>query len=108
MALTYKHELEDNRKWFESYLTYANSILPEAMLCAWREPGEQVYKDIVKAFFDFLLTQTFTSDRIKVTSNRSWLHKGIDPDHFGEQPVDVAYTILALKDFTIYLMMKSI
>src|SRR4029079_17055361 len=31
----YRHESDKEWKWFESYLTYANSILPEAMLCAW-------------------------------------------------------------------------
>ncbi len=31
----YRHEADENWLWFESYLTYANSILPEALLCAW-------------------------------------------------------------------------
>lgn len=31
----YRHEAKEDWKWFESYLTYANSVLPEAMLCAY-------------------------------------------------------------------------
>ena len=31
----YKHESSPDWEWFEGYLTYANSILPEAMLYAW-------------------------------------------------------------------------
>ncbi len=95
----YRHELGDNWEWFESYLTYANSIVPEALLCAWLETGEEVYKDIAKTSFDFLLSHTFTKQGIKVISNKSWLHKGKDAEHFGEQPIDVAYTILALSRF---------
>lgn len=95
----YKHESEEKWKWFESYLTYANSILPEAMICAWQQTGEQIYKDIAKESFDFLLSQTFTEGRIKTISNKSWLHKGKTPERFGEQPIDVAYTILALSKF---------
>jgi glycosyltransferase involved in cell wall biosynthesis len=95
----YRHESEPNWLWFESYLTYANSILPEALLCAWLETGEELYKDIAKESFDFLLANTFNKEGIKLISNRSWLHKGKDAEEFGEQPIDVAYTILALNRF---------
>jgi hypothetical protein len=42
----YKHESNEKWEWFEGYLTYANSILPEAMLYAWLLTGETIYKDI--------------------------------------------------------------
>jgi hypothetical protein len=95
----YRHESEENWPWFESYLTYANSILPEALLCAWKETGDKFYKMVAKKSFDFLLSLTFTKTGIKLISNKSWLHKGQKPEEFGEQPIDVAYTILALDHF---------
>jgi glycosyltransferase involved in cell wall biosynthesis len=95
----YRHESEHNWEWFESYLTYANSILPEALLCAWLETGETIYKETAKASFDFLLSLTFNETGIKVISNKSWMHKGQEAEHHGEQPIDVAYTILALSRF---------
>lgn len=95
----YRHESEENWAWYESYLTYANSILPEAMLCAWLETGDPCYKETARASFDFLLGITFKGDNIKVISNRSWLHKGQTVAQHGEQPIDVAYTILALHKF---------
>ena len=95
----YRHEAELNWQWFESYLTYGNSILPEAMLCAYLETGDTVYKKIAKDSFDFLLSLTFNEGGIKVISNKSWLHKGERPAPHGEQPIDVAYTILALDKF---------
>ena len=95
----YRHEAEINWQWFESYLTYGNSILPEAMLCAYLETGDIVYKNIAKDSFDFLLSLTFNQGGIKVISNKSWLHKGQRPAPHGEQPIDVAYTILALDKF---------
>jgi len=95
----YRHEAEDKWKWFESYMTYANSVIPEALLYAWMETGDQDYKDIAKSSFDFLISQTFDSQGIKVISNKSWLHKGKAASNFGEQPIDVAYTILALNLF---------
>ncbi|HLG40649.1 MAG TPA: hypothetical protein VI461_13315, partial [Chitinophagaceae bacterium] len=52
--------------------------------------------------FDFLLSKTFRENSIKVVSNKSWLHKGEEVTKGipgGEQPIDVAYTILALSKF---------
>jgi len=98
----YRHESDKEWKWFESYLTYANSILPEAMLCAWLATEGSIYKDIAKSSFDFLLSKTFQKNSIKVISNKSWLHKEevkVPVTDGGEQPIDVAYTILALRKF---------
>jgi glycosyltransferase involved in cell wall biosynthesis len=98
----YRHEADKEWQWFESYLTYANSILPEALLCAWLATGEEIYKDIAKSSFDFLLSKTYRKNSIRVISNKSWLHKGEENIHEvigGEQPIDVAYTILALGKF---------
>jgi hypothetical protein len=98
----YRHETGEEWQWFESYLTYANSILPEALLCAWLATGDSVYKKVAKSSFDFLLSKTFKRKSIKVISNKSWLHKGEDTVHIrngGEQPIDVAYTIIALNKF---------
>jgi hypothetical protein len=58
-----------------------------------------VYKDIAKESFDFLLKNTFSKTSIKVISNKSWHIKGENKEDFGEQPIDVAYTIIALRKF---------
>jgi glycosyltransferase involved in cell wall biosynthesis len=98
----YRHESGKEWKWFESYLTYANSILPEAMLCAWLATGDPLYKETAKSSFDFLLSKTFKENSLQVISNKNWLHKGVEatPTSIGgEQPIDVAYTVLALSKF---------
>jgi glycosyltransferase involved in cell wall biosynthesis len=98
----YKHEADQDWLWYESYLTYANSILPEAMLCAWLATQKPIYKEIAKSSFDFLLAKIFNQPNIKVISNRGWLLKhqeSVDTILGGEQPIDVAYTILALSKF---------
>jgi len=98
----YKHECDGDWKWFESYLTYANSTLPEALLCAWLATGEECYLEIAKSSFDFLLSKIFKNNNIKVISNKGWLNKGneLQLDNCGgEQPIDVAYTIMALSKF---------
>ena len=95
----YRHEANATWEWFEGYLTYANSILPEAMLYAWLLTGDTIYRDIARTSFNFLLSQTFNENGIEVISNKNWLQKGQEAGSFGEQPIDVAYTIMTLSKF---------
>jgi glycosyltransferase involved in cell wall biosynthesis len=102
MVQMYKHEADSNWQWFESYLTYANSVLPEALLFAWRATSETQYKTIAQIAFDFLILKIFKNKKINVVSNKGWLHN-VEEINLGkiggEQPIDVAYTILALNEF---------
>jgi len=105
LASMYRHEATKNWEWFESYLTYANSVISEAMLYAWSLTGDKAYKKIAKESFDFLLSMIFNENGIEVISNKSRLNRGEEQDKFGEQPIDVAYAILALNKF--YELLKD-
>lgn len=99
----YKHERTEKWLWYESYLTYGNSLLSEAMLCAWLAIGNSEYKDIAKSSFDFLLSKIFNENRLRAISNKSWLVRGNESEQLsigGEQPIEIAYTILALDKFS--------
>jgi glycosyltransferase involved in cell wall biosynthesis len=96
----YLHEATPEWQWFESYLTYANSVLPEALLMAYLDTKEEIYCEVARKTFDFLLSETFNDENeITVISNRNWYVRGSEKSHFGEQPIDVAYTILTLRHF---------
>jgi hypothetical protein len=98
----YQHETNDQWHWFESYLTYGNSVIPEALLCAWLATNEKGYKDVAKATFDFLLSIVFQGKELTVISNQGWLHRSLTPMTLklgGEQPIDVAYMVMALQKF---------
>jgi len=95
----YKHESSENWEWFESYLTYANSIMPEAMLNSWLLTGNKIFQEIAFSSFHFLLSHTFNENGIDVISNKKWLRKGEEKGFFGEQPIEVSYTIMALSKF---------
>ncbi|WP_223599441.1 glycosyltransferase [Chryseobacterium sp. GVT01B] len=98
----YQHEKHKDWHWFESYLTYGNSLLPEALLCAWITTKDEMYKQIANESFRFLLSKIFIKGEIKVISNKGWLQKETvkSPESIGgEQPIDVAYTILTLSTF---------
>ncbi|WP_087524296.1 glycosyltransferase [Gilvibacter sp. SZ-19] len=94
------HISADNQwEWFEDYLTYANSVLPDALLYAWRITKDQRYREVAEITFDFLLSQYFMKGQITVISNDGWFHKRNKRVFYGEQPIEVAYTILSLDLF---------
>ncbi len=99
MVQMYRHESDEEWQWFEGYLTYANSVLPEALLLCYSITGDEIYKDVAHATFDFLLNVIFDENSIKVISNDGWHFRGEKKNRYGEQPIDVAYTILALRKF---------
>jgi glycosyltransferase involved in cell wall biosynthesis len=97
----YKHSKSDQWLWFEDYMTYGNSVLPEAMLCAYLSTNRIEYKMIARESFDFYLSKIFIDNTIKPISNNGWLKKDSPAATVigGEQPIDVAYTIMALEQF---------
>ncbi|MBP6699005.1 MAG: glycosyltransferase [Flavobacteriales bacterium] len=96
---TYNATASIHWNWFEPILTYGNAVLPEAMLLAYLETERPAYRQTAVATFHFLLDQLFQGDMLRVISNRTWKKPGMEPDLFGEQPIDVAYTISALALF---------
>lgn len=86
-------------QWYENYLTYGNAIIPEAMLLAGKCVRSDLFIETAQKTFNFLLETTFDDNKIKVISNRGWQHKDFEKNYFGEQPIEIAYTILALQTF---------
>lgn len=108
IAAMYAFESSPDWAWFENQLTYANSVMPEAMLMAGVSLSNPNYQKIAIQSFDFLLLHTLALDGIHVISNAYWRNDGERPYQFGtqsfeqqggEQAIDVCYTILALQTF---------
>jgi len=97
----YNNSNDIDWKWYENYLTYGNSVLPESMLYAYLSLKDNQYKSLAKETFDFLLSKTFIDGQISVISNNGWWHKDQKEKRSsgGEQPIEVAYTIETLKLF---------
>jgi len=99
LADKFRNESSGNWHWFESYLTYANSLLPEALLLASKITKKQYHQNAAVHAFNFLISQTFNGDQIEVISNKSWQYKDRIKERYGEQPIEIAYTIMALGAF---------
>ena len=85
--------------WYEDYMTYVNNVLPEAMMYSYLATGEPKYLKIATITFDFLLSHYFMKGQLKVISNRGWFKKENERFFYGEQPIEVATTIITLDLF---------
>ena len=85
--------------WYEDYMTYANNVLPEAMMYSFMATGNLKYKEIALITFDFSLSHYFMKGQFSVISNKGWFVKGKHKKEYGEQPIEVATTIICLHLF---------
>ena len=66
---------------------------------AWSLTGNSHYKHIAQESFDFLLSAIFSEKKMETISNKRKVKGNKEADKFGEQPIDVAYTIMTLSRF---------
>lgn len=85
--------------WYEDYMTYANNVLPEAMMYSYLATKNLKYKKIAIITFDFLLSHYFMKGQLNVISNRGWFKKENERVFYGEQPIEVVTTIITLDLF---------
>ena len=99
LAASYRLHHSSSHPWFESKITYANAVLPEALLLVSQIDGNRNFQQIAIKSFHYLCGLHFENNHFKVISNQTWYEPGKQQASSGEQPIDVAYTILALSTF---------
>ena len=102
LVIFYEETKQEDWFWFEETITYGNAILPEVLLYAYNLTKDKTILKYAKESFDFLLTILFEKDHFRTISNRTWYTLNQEVSAFGEQPIDVAYTIIALEQFSKY------
>jgi hypothetical protein len=78
--------------WFESRMTYANAVLPQALFVAakcW--PGES-YLDVAEASFSFLDRASTAEGVFWPVGNTDWYSHGEAKSLYDQQPVEAATT----------------
>jgi glycosyltransferase involved in cell wall biosynthesis len=98
LAELYLTHSDVKRTWYEGNLAYANCVLPESMLLAYQMTGYNVYKDIAFDSFEFVLSEIFNEKHFRVNTSTEGRQLREWKEH-GEEPIDVAYAIIALEKF---------
>lgn len=92
----YKETSNPSWKWFEPYMTYANSKLPEALLYSYLATGKREYLDIGLESLNFLLSETFRDGVFIPIGQRGWYFKDKKKAYYDQQPIEASYMIQSL------------
>ena len=92
----YKSVSNPSWKWFEPYMTYANSKLPEALLYAYLATGKREYLDIGLESLDFLISETFKDETFVPIGQRGWYYKDEKRADYDQQPIEASYMVQSL------------
>jgi len=89
--------------WFESRLTYANAVLPQALFAAAKCWPSEPWLEVAVESFDFLDRVTTSADVFWPVGNHDWYPHGEAKSLYDQQPVEastMAEAALAAFDVT--------
>ncbi len=83
-------------KWFEPYLTYSNSKLPESLFLAYNITDNNQYLKTAEVSLRFLISQTFNNSTFAPIGQKNWYIKGQKRSYFDQQPIEASYMVQTL------------
>jgi len=101
----YKKEATEDWPWFEGYLTYSNSKLPEALFLAYDLTKQQEYLEIAEKTLDFLSNIVFIKDELSPIGQNGWCNRNGKRAFFDQQPIDASSMVQTY--LTAYLITKN-
>ena len=96
LSRLYKNCNSEKWHWFENYLTYSNSKLPEALFFCYKTTKDDRYLLIAKESLDFLISLTFKDGIFAPIGQNGWHHKNGHNASHDQQPVDAASMVQTL------------
>lgn len=98
----FKNNASDDWSWCEHTATYANAILPHALIVAGKWiPDKEMYDTGIESLEWLLKVQTAADGHLSVIGNHGWLDKDGKRSMFDQQPIEVKGLIDACLD--VYL-----
>ena len=85
---SYQRSSRPGWHWFEPRMTYANAVLPHALLVAARRWPKENFQDTAEASFAFLDQATTADGMFCPIGNQGWFAHGEDKAVFDQQPVE--------------------
>jgi hypothetical protein len=97
LKLAFEENADEKWCWFEPELTYANGLLPAALLVAANTTGNNHYKEIAIKSLEFLIKTCFYGDVYVPIGQKRWFAKGKERSLFDAQPEDPCAMLIALE-----------
>ncbi len=102
---SYDAESSKEWHWFESYLTYSNSKLPEALFLAYEITKNEKYLKIAQKTLKFLSELVFIDNQLSPVGQNGWYNRKGKRSFFDQQPLDTSCMVQTL--LTAYSITKD-
>lgn len=86
----YNEESSEDWHWFESYLTYSNSKLPESLFYAYDVLRDEEYLEVAKKTLNFLSNLMFIDGELSPIGQNGWYKRNGERAFFDQQPLDAS------------------
>jgi glycosyltransferase involved in cell wall biosynthesis len=87
---SYKKEATEDWNWFESYLTYSNSKIPEVLFLTYNLTKNKEYLEIAEKSLEFLTNLVFFKDELSPIGQNGWYNRNGTRSFFDQQPIDAS------------------
>jgi hypothetical protein len=96
-VLTDKFRVESvgDWRWFESYLTYSNPRLPQALFAAYESTGDDECLLVAKSSLDFLIKIQVLDGVFVPVGTRGWYERGGVRAMYDQQPIEASCMVEA-------------
>jgi hypothetical protein len=92
----YRGEADDDWRWFESCVTYANPRLPQGLLAAYESTKDPSYLQVALSSLDFLIEVQMIDDVFVPVGSNGWYLKNGEKALFDQQPIEASCMIDAV------------
>ena len=86
----YEKQSFDDWPWFEKYLTYSNSKLPESLFLVYELTKDERYLKVAEKTFRFLSDILFTDGQLAPVGQGGWYDRNGERAFFDQQPIDAS------------------
>lgn len=90
LVKSYRLSSDDDWKWYEGKLSYANPRLPHGLFLAYDLVGEKIYLDVAKESLDFLTDAETVKDTYAPIGNSNWYVRGMERALFDQEPLEAS------------------
>jgi glycosyltransferase involved in cell wall biosynthesis len=102
---SYRREAREEWNWFESYLTYSNSKIPEALFLAYNLTKNPEYLEIAEKSLRFLTNIVFFKEELSPIGQNGWYNRNGVRSFFDQQPIDASSMVQTY--LTAYAITKN-
>lgn len=98
----YEDEKDGEWHWFEPKITYANGMLPMALLHSVEIAADEKTRQVAMESMNFLERTVLRNGYLSLVGSDNWYEKGGTPSQFAQQPIDaMAMVQLAYQAYVV-------